>query len=139
MGRGMTCKQFGSFIVISLFGFLLAQSVAQAEEIQIKSKVIDINSSSNYLKIDRLDSSGEMKEIKVDVERSTVFEIYKSIQDIKIGDDVTIEADFNAFNHDWKALSIAPYNANSAQKILQTSAQNSQVSLEAAAPVSVAL
>ena len=116
---------------------VLSESLAQAELVQIKSKVIEVNAGSNYLKVDRLNSSGEMEEIKIDIERSAHFEIYTSIQDVKVGDDVAIEADFNSFNHEWKALSIAPYNENSANKVLQASVQEVQKNPETVALIKV--
>ncbi len=122
---GFRIRQLGGFFLILAMGSMGAVHSAQAEWIIIKSKVVTINAASDYLKVDYLNpESGEMEEIKVNVERSTHFEIYTSLLDIKEGDDVSIEADFNAFTHEWKALSIAPYNENSALKILRENAQN---------------
>jgi len=108
-------------IFITLTGFFVFASVAVAERIEIKSKVMEVNSSSGYIKVDSLNQSGEMKEIKINIERNTLFNIYQSIQDVKVGDNVTIDADFNAFSHEWKAIVVAPYNQESIQKILETS------------------
>ena len=128
-------KWLGVLFLVMIAGVFLRKPFAMAELIQIKSKVIEINAGSNYLKVDQVNSSGEMKEIKIDIERSTHFEIYTTLDDVKVGDDVAIQTDFNAFNHEWKAISIAPYNENSAQKILNENAASAPLNSETSAPV----
>jgi len=106
-------------ISILLLGFIAVTSLAQAERIEIESKVIEVNSLFGYLKVDLLNPSGETKEIKINIERGTLYEIYQSIQDVKSGDDVAIDADFNAFTREWKAIVIRPRNQADALKIVQ--------------------
>lgn len=92
-------------------GIVLTSVTASAGIIQVKSKVTDVNSTFNYLNVDRLNpQTHKTEEIKIDVERGTHFQGFESLRDLKIGDPVSIEADYNAFTHEWKALSIGPYN-----------------------------
>ena len=119
----------GSFLVLAAM-IIAGGSWAFADTTEIKTKVIDVNSSSNYLKVDHLNSNGEMEEIKMDVSRSTHFEVYTALSDIKVGDEVKIQADYNAFNHEWQALSIGPYDSASAQNFLEDNAQAEKPSPE---------
>jgi|GEM_PF-7129822 len=101
-------------LFILAIGIIAAFAPAiRAETIEIKSKIIDINHESSYLIVDLLDTaSGNIQETKIDVSRSTRFEGYTDFQDVDAGDEVTIEADYNAFNHEWKALAIEPLKTN---------------------------
>ncbi len=89
---------------------LLSLPAASADVVTVKSKITDVNVSSDYLKATHFDPQTETtEEIKVDIEPGTHFEGVEALKDLKAGDEVTIEANFNAFTHEWKALSIGPY------------------------------
>lgn len=87
-----------------------AAGVACAETIQLHSKIADVNASDRYLKVYYLDpQTQDTEEIRVGVEESTLFQSGLSLEELKEGDEISVEADFNAFTHEWKAQSIGPY------------------------------
>lgn len=89
---------------------LFSLPAASADVVTVKSKITDVNTSSDYLKATHFDPQTETtEEIKVDIEPGTHFEGVEALKDLKVGDEVTIEANYNAFTHEWKALSIGPY------------------------------
>ena len=90
---------------------ILSLRTAYSEMVQVKSKITDVSTLSNYLKVDRLDPrTGKIEEIKINVHRSTHFEGFRSLRDLSIGDEISVEADYNAYTHEWKARAIGPYN-----------------------------
>lgn len=92
-------------------GMALGLGTAAADIIEVKSKIISINAPSNYLKVDHLDrQTDQTNEIRIDVERGTLFNGITSLADLKVGDDVSIRANYSQFTHEWKAQSIGPYN-----------------------------
>jgi hypothetical protein len=95
---------------VLMLGFALAAGTARAEIVRIKSKVSSVNVTDGYLKIYRLDpQSGATEEISLVVDDGTIFKEGVSAESLKAGDEVSVEADLNAFTHAWKALAIGPY------------------------------
>jgi len=97
-------------------GMLLLAVSAYAEIAQIKSKIAEVNTPGKYLKVYHLDPpTDKTEEIRVDVDGGTIFDGgISSLEDLQKDDEVSIEADYNNFTHEWKALSIAPYNSSEA-------------------------
>ncbi len=92
-------------------GMALGAGPASAELVQIKGKIVAINASSNYLKVDHLDrQTDQTGEIKIDVERGAHFEGVESLEALEVGDEVTIKANYSEFTHEWKAQWIGPYD-----------------------------
>ena len=106
--------KYSKVIALSLLlaaGIIRGLPVAYADQITVKSKITDVNASSEYLKVNYFDPQTEKtEEIKLDVEPGAHFEGFESLKDLKVDDEVTIEANYNAFTHEWKALSIGPYH-----------------------------
>ena len=99
--------------MIVMIGSLSVQDPAQADIIRLNSKISEINTESNYLTTFRLDPQTEKtEEIKIDLDEATQFYGVASLRELKKGDAVTIEANYNAFSHEWKALVIGPVTAN---------------------------
>lgn len=106
-------KNPGSFYLALAagFAFLLVSCPAFAEIFQLKTKITEVNASSGYVKVDRLDpQTDKMEEIKVEVGRSVHFDGFQSLSDLKVGDSVSMEVNLNAFSHRWEAQAIGPYH-----------------------------
>ena len=92
-----------------LTAMLFMTTSAQAESVRIAGKVSEIGVSGDYLKILRLDpQTQDDTEIRIDVEEATRFRGVNSIAQIRVGDEVTVDADFNRFTHEYAAQMIRP-------------------------------
>ncbi len=97
--------------MIVMIWFLTTQHTAYAEIVSLNSKISEINTTFNYLKIYRLDpQTKKTEEIKIELDPSTRFHGVESLLDLNKGDEVSIEANYNIFTHEWKALVIGPYS-----------------------------
>lgn len=107
--RKKKMRQLSTLAAFFVVGTVIALSTAYAEIITVESKIteIDTSSLSKSIGIYHLDSqTGKTEEIKVEVSDSTLFGDVESLQGLKVGDEIIVEADYNAFTHDWKAQSI---------------------------------
>lgn len=101
-------------IVVAVFimALTIASNPAYADIIEVKSKIVEINTSplSRYIKVFRLDPQTEkVEEIRVDVNENTLFGEVEALEDLKAGDEIVIEANHDAFTHEWKAQVIKLY------------------------------
>lgn len=112
LGEGKMIRRFNAVAAFFMLGSMMALSAGYAEIIEVKSKIMEISTSpaSAFIKVSRMDpQTGKNEEIKVEVTDSTLFGEIESFENMKVGDEIVIEADYNAFTHDWKAQSIKPY------------------------------
>lgn len=104
--------RLGKIAAIFMIGSVLALSTAHAEIIEVKSKIIEISDSalSTFIRVNYLNArTGKTEEIKVEVSDGTLFGEIGSLASLKVGDEVVIKADYDAYTHDWKAQSIRLY------------------------------
>jgi hypothetical protein len=80
---------------------------AFADSVFIKSKVVEVNTTSNYLKAYWLNPQTEdTEEIRIDVLPSTLFKNAGSLSALKTGDEITAQTNYDNFTHEWTAIEI---------------------------------
>ena len=93
-------------IIVMIF-FLTAVPSALAATFRVKSKIADINTATNYLKLYLLNTQTDtIEEIKVEVDASTQFQGFNSLRDLTQGDEVSAEVNYNEFHSEYQALQI---------------------------------
>ena len=100
-------KRFNSMLVSAMIIFLASVPSASAATFRLKSKIADVNTSANYLKLYRLNAQTDtIEEVKVDVDASTQFQGFDSLRELTRGDEVSVEVNYNEFHSEYQALQI---------------------------------
>jgi len=95
------------FVLVTAVGLLVSAGYAHADLQRVSSKIIEVNTTSNYLKLYKLDTQTEKtEEIRVSVPDSARFLNVESHRDLKIDDEVSVAANYEAFSHEWTAIEI---------------------------------
>ena len=93
--------------IVAAMVFLAAVPQASAATFWIKSKVVDVNTATNYLKLYRLNEQTDtVEEIKVGVDASTQFQGFDSLLQLTPGDEVSVQVNFSEFHSEYQALLI---------------------------------
>ena len=96
-----------------LYGVMLGfAETAHAETFYLQSRISEIGTTGDYMKVYRLNpSTSDEEEIRIEIEPGTLFHRVQSIRNFNVGDVVSVSGDFNDFEKAWVARVIEPPHA----------------------------
>ena len=100
-------KQPKAILMLIAAFFYVTATQASASTFQLKSKVISVNTATNYLKLYHLNTQTDtMEDIKVNVGSATQFHGCDALRDLESNDEVVAELNYNEFYSDYAAIQI---------------------------------